>query len=383
MSGRGSVYQRPKSTGRWTAHVTWVDTAGERRQLKRGGFKSRKEAEQELTRMLGRIDLGVMVPPDRLIVEAWLEAWLEHVAKVVGRTPATVNGYRRALWPNAIPVIGQMRMQQVGPEDINRVFRRMAGKDRPCSASTIRNVYRVLRKSFADAERAGIVATNIVPRSSPPSSTAARAPKFPTWRFDELSAFLEHIQGDWFAPVLTALILTGARRGEICALRWADVDLEQSQLVIAHSITELPGGIVEGDTKSHRSRPVALDLDLVELLRLHRKDQEQWKFTVGAGWIDRDLVFPGPDGDFLKPNSLSRNFGRLVAAAPVPKIRLHDLRHTHATLMVESGRDAKTVSERLGHSTVAFTLDRYVKPSLDAQHEAANDFAARLRTSRR
>ena len=162
-------------------------------------------------------------------------------------------------------------------------------------------------------------------------------------------------------------------------LRWDDIDLDGRQVVIAHTVTDVGGELVTGTTKSHRSRPVGLDDHLVAVLRRHRAAQAEWRLLVGPGWVDRGLVFPAPDGDYLRPATLTQQFDRLVASAGVPRIRLHDLRHTHASLLVEAGRNPKLVSERLGHRDVAFTLNRYVKVSTEQQIEAANDFTRRLR----
>jgi integrase len=154
-----------------------------------------------------------------------------------------------------------------------------------------------------------------------------------------------------------------------------DVDLDGRTPTISRSVRDVDSVLIEGDTKTHEPRTIGLDASLVALLRHQRVAQNEWRLKVGPDWVDRDLVFPGPDGDYLKPGTLSQRFDRLIASAGLPRIRFHDLRHTHATLLVESGKDAKIVSQRLGHSTVAFTLDRYVKPSLQAHIDAADDFA--------
>jgi hypothetical protein len=178
------------------------------------GFRAEREAQQELTRMLTRIDHGVLVPPDQLTVDGWLTAWLEHLELVVHRAPATIYRYRSALWTNVVPAIGGMRMQRVTAEDCNRIYRNMAQLGR--SPRTTRLVYTILRKGFADAVDTDIVPVNVVERSKPPSTTAARPPILPTWTWDELNAFLDHVEDDWLGPVFTFLATTGSRRGEVC-----------------------------------------------------------------------------------------------------------------------------------------------------------------------
>jgi integrase len=288
-----------------------------------------------------------------------------------------VHGYRITLWAYAVPAIGAIRLQRVSAADLDAIYRTMA--TRGLSPRTIRYLYTILRKAFADAERQGLVPVNVVPRSTPPSTTAAKGPTMPVWTWDDLAAFLDHVDGRPLAAAITFAALTGCRRAEVVGLRWADVDLDARQMVVAHAVVDVGGQLVAGSTKTHRSRPVGLDDDLVGLLRRHRVAQNEWRLSVGAHWVDRDLVFPGPDGDHLDPARLSAAFKRYVADAGVPPIRFHDLRHSHASLLVDAGQNPKLVSERLGHATVGFTLDRYVKVSTVAQIDAANDFAARLR----
>jgi integrase len=163
-------------------------------------------------------------------------------------------------------------------------------------------------------------------------------------------------------------------------MRWSDVDLDAGTAVLARSLSDVGNVLIEGDTRNHRSRPIGLNDNLVRLLRRHRIAQNEWRLQVGPDWIDRVLVFRGPGGDFLKPATLSQRFDRLIARIDVPRIRVHDLRHTYATLQVEVGGagNAKTVSQQLGHADVTFTMNRYVKPSIQSQIDAANRFARRL-----
>lgn len=375
MSGRGSVYRRGAT---WTAHVKWQHQGGWK-QRKKGGHRTRRDAEQALTEMLGQLDLGVAVPADKLTVAGFLDGWLDHLEHVVGRKRSTVHGYRQTLLAYAVPAIGEMRVQKVTAADLDGIYRAMSR--RGLSPRTVRYLYSILRKAFGDAERKGIVATNVVTRSTPPSTVAAKAPTFSIWTWDELGSFLDHIDGRPHAAAITFAAFTGVRRGEVIGLRWSDVDLEHRQAVIVQTVTEVGSELVVGTTKSHRSRPVGLDDELVALLRRHRVAHNEWRLTMGRHWIDRDLVFPDAAGDFVRPETLSQQFDRLVATAGVPRIRFHDLRHTHATLLAEDGKNPKLISERLGHATVAFTLDRYVKVSTDTQIEAANDFSRRLRRS--
>ena len=371
---RGSVYRRGST---WTAHVEYRDPSGERRQRKAGGHKTRAEAEEEVRRLLRSVDLGTAVSPDRITFAQYLHEWIDHREAMGALQRTTLDSYREKIRNYLEPLAGDVALQRLRALDLDRVYRTMASRD--LSARTIRYTHSIARKALADAERQGLIETNPATRANPPTARAAKAPRFRVWTLAELAAFLDHVEGQAYGEALAFAALTGARRGEVCGLRWADVDLEQRVATIRHNVVELQGGGVEVKApKSHRERVVYFDPALVELLRRHRVAQAEWRLVVGEGWRDLDLVFPNPDGTHLRPDVLTRAFARHVKAAGLPAIRLHDLRHGHATALVESGADPATVSSRLGHATTQFTLDVYVKPSEARQAQAVDGLAALL-----
>lgn len=269
---------------------------------------------------------------------------------------------------------------ETDPLDLDGMYREMA--ENGLSPRSIRFAHSIAHKALADAERQGLVEFNAARRSNPPTSKSARAPKFRIWSAQELATFLAHSDSEPHGMAIRFAACTGARRGEVCGLRWADLDLDAGQAVIHHALIEMEGGGVREDTpKNHRERPISLDDDLVVRLRRHRSEQNEWRLQVGAGWKDDDLVFCGPDGSYLRPDVLSRRFRAYAKDAGVPKIRFHDLRHGHASGLIEAGYDAATVSSRLGHATTQFTLDVYVKPSTERQSAAAQAFADRVQAA--
>jgi len=152
--------------------------------------------------------------------------------------------------------------------------------------------------------------------------------------------------------------MTGLRRGELCGLRWADVDLDGGFLTVRRTITTVRHEIVEGDVKTKRSRRrVDLDPGTVDVLREHRKNQLEARLLIGAGYHDRGLVFANVDGAPWNPDSIGQAFKRLVASSGLPRISLHGLRHTHTSHLLAAGVNVKVVSERLGHASVSFTQD--------------------------
>jgi integrase len=374
MASRGSVYRRGAS---WTAHVSWGSGSG-KRQVKKGGYRTRKEAQAALTELLGSIDAGTFVAPSRLTVGRYLEGWQAGLA-TAGRRPTTIDRYGRMIGAYVMPRIGDVPLQQLSALDLDQLYAALATEGRHrgsggLSLRTVRYVHSILSKALGDAERKGLVSRNVARLASPPKVSATRAPEQATWTPDELRAFLAQVEDHRHGPAMRVAAMTGLRRSELCGLRWSDVDLDAAMLTVRQSVQLVGGRIVIGDVKTTRSRRrLDLDAGTVAVLRSHRRAQAAERLLVGAGWRDHGLVFTAPDGGPLNPDTITQWFGRWVERSELPQIRLHDLRHTHATHLLAVGVGIKIVSERLGHASVAFTLDCYghVLPGQQASAAAA------------
>ena len=191
-----------------------------------------------------------------------------------------------------------------------------------------------------------------------------------TWTPAETRTFLASVEGERLAAAWRLLIATGMRRGELLGLRWAVVDLKKNRLQINRALSIVDDELVWSAPKTARSRrTVSIDEETTRALQAHRKRQLEERVAAGEDWTDNDLVFCDELGSELHPDRFSRAFTQAARRAGVPKIRLHDLRHTWATLALQAGVHPKVVSERLGHATTSITLDIYshVQPELDAQ----------------
>ena len=179
------------------------------------------------------------------------------------------------------------------------------------------------------------------------------------------------------------MAFTGCRRGECLGLRWEDVDVDRRMLSVVQTLQRVRGqGIVIQPPKTKKGRrAIALDLDTVSVLKAHRVRQLEHRLQLADIWEDQGLVFPGHEGRPLDPSVLTHTFQRLVKKAGISRVRLHDLRHFHASLLLKEGTHPKVVQERLGHATISITLDTYnhVIPSLQA--EAADVFAGTMYTN--
>jgi integrase len=268
-----------------------------------------------------------------------------------------------------------VRRSHQGPDRRGAALQAAAGDARPERSSaepkTVRGIHVVLRKALADAERLGLVVRNAAAAANPPVP-----PKYEhtTWTAEQLARFLDAIESERLAAAFVLLATTGMRRGEALGLRWGDVDLEAGRLSIVQTITTVREQMVISPPKTARSRrSVSLDRMTVAALRDHRRRQNEERLRAGEAWSGvGDLVFTNEVGAPVHPSSLSRLFESSVRRSGLPRIRLHDLRHTYATVALAAGVHPKIVSERLGHATIAVTLDLYshVTPAIDAEAAA-------------
>jgi integrase len=369
-----------RKDNRWSYRVDLgPDPAtGKRRQVAKQGFRTRKEAEAALGELLRSISTGSIVGRSTTTTEEFLRQWLATQHHRLRAT--TLYSYEKAI-DRINRKFGKLPVQSLTPLLIESFYAELlrtgTSRGQPLSAKTVRNSHVVLRKALADAERLGLVVRNAAASARPP--TAARR-EFNTWSSDELREFFATIRDDRIFPALVVLATTGMRRGELLGLRWHDVDLDAGQVAIVQTLTTINGVPTFGATKSSRSRrTVYLDPQTVAVLREHRRRQREERLAAGPAWTATpDLVFRDEAGVHINPDRLTRQFSALVAASGLTPIRLHDLRHTYATLALKAGVHPKIVSERLGHATVGITLDLYSHVTPAIAREAAGVVADRI-----
>jgi integrase len=236
-------------------------------------------------------------------------------------------------------------------------------------------IHVVVHKAWGDAVKWQILSRNVADSTTPPRPQT-KEPK--TWTADDLRAFLGHIEGDRLSAAYFLAATTGLRRGEVLGLRWCDLDLAAPRLSVIQTLISVGGAASFSTPKTARGRrAVALDSTTVSALRAHRIRQLEERMALGLGAPSTDgLVFADIDGGPLHPSRFSEGFDRLVKAAGAPRINFHGLRHTHATLALAAGIHPKVVSDRLGHSTIAVTLDLYSHTVPGLEEAAAEKVAA-------
>lgn len=354
---------------------------GKRRHRWHTAGETRKAAERLLADLVKRQHDGDYRAPDRITLGDYLlERWLP--TKRAQLRPSTFDSYTRNVKNHVIPRLGPVPLQKLSPEDLDQFYAellasgKLNGDRKGLSVKTVRYIHGILRKALADAHRKGTVQRNVADLADPPKLSSAPKQPMRAWTAAQLREFLDGIREHRLYPTIYLAANTGMRRGEILGIRWEDIDLDELRLSVRQAVLNVSYRIEIADVKTESSRrTVDLDPRTAAVLRTWRKAQHEERRLVGLQPTDDSLVFADPDGSPIHPDSYSQSFDRLVAAASVPRIRLHDLRHTHATILLKAGVPAKVVSERLGHANVAFTMSVYQHILPGMQADAAHIFA--------
>ena len=334
---------------------------GERRQRKKGGFATAAEAASHRADMLKQIEQGVYASPRRLTVDEFLtKQWLPSLHRV---RPSTLRSYELHVRVHLVPALGGRKLQGLRPDHISRLWTTLLADG--MSATTVHHIHSTLRAAMQDAMRWGLVMKNVASLTAPPP--IARS-EMNTWTRAEVEVFLSAVKEDRLVCLYLVLATTGMRRGEALGLHWRDVDLDSQRLAIREQYVESGKRLYFDAPKTKRPRAIALDTFTVEALRRHKARQAAEKLAAGPAYEDADLVFATEIGSPIRPSTVSARFQRLLAKHKLRRIRLHDLRHTFATLALELGEHVVVVSDRLGHSTTKLTADTYshVTPTMQA-----------------
>jgi integrase len=350
---------------------------GKRRRRGVGGFKTKREAKAAEAEALRRIRDGVFVEPSRLTVGVYLtEMWLPSMVSQIRAT--TLGGYRHNVRAYIVPRLGDISLQRLTTARVGAFYGELVasgGKGgRPLSPKTVRYVHTTLRRALRDAMADGLVVRNVAAQARPPR---ARQVEMHTWTAAEVGTFLASAREDRLYAAWLLLATLGLRRGELLGLRWPDVDLITGRIAIRNTLVMVDGKPIMAEPKTAKGRrSLMLAPQVLEAVRAHRAHQAAERLSWGVDYTDSGVVVTTEDGRPMHPETLSGLFVRQAKRVGLPPIRLHDLRHSVASILLAQGVHPKVVSEQLGHATIALTLDTYshVIPSL--QQEAAGVMAA-------
>lgn len=342
---------------------------------------TRKDAQRLLAELVKKSHDGDYRAPDRVTVGQYLEQrWLP--IKKAQLRASTFDSYRRNIDNHVVPAIGTVPLQRLTPEHLDAFYGelltsgRRSGNGGGLSVKTVRNIHTMLHKALADAARKGTVPRNVATLADPPRLSSARRPEMTVWDADQLRQFLDEIAGHRLYSAFYLLATTGMRRGELLGLRWSDVDLERPSISVSRALVIVAYKPQLSDVKTGQGRrTIDLEPKTVAVLRAWKKRQMEEHMLTNVR-PDTGRMFAHPDGSCVNPDYFSQVFDRHLTKSALPRIRLHDLRHTHASILLKQGVPLKVVSERLGHSNPAFTLSVYQHLLPGMQADAAKAFSA-------
>jgi integrase len=375
MRTTGHIRQRTPGSRELRYSLGTDPATGKRRIATATVRGKRRDAEKELRRLLRTLDLNEHVNPSRMMVREWLTAWLGAIREEV--SPKTHERYGEIVDNFLSPELGALPIAKLAPSHISAAYTRWAtegrrdGKPGGLSPQSRRHIHRILRAALSRAVEQQVIARN------PADAFKKRLPKVErrtliTLNAEQSARLLEaiaHSRVYW--PVLLALS-TGMRRGEVLAVRWKNVDLECGTLRVMESLEQTKAGIRFKVPKSGRHRAITLPAYAIEELRRLKRQQAEALLALGIRQTGDTLLCSRADGEPHQPLSLTYEFARFMGRIKdLPRVRFHDLRHSHATQLLASGVHPKIASERLGHASVGITLDLYSHVTETMQNEAA------------
>jgi integrase len=376
---------RARSPNHWAIVIDLPDPETGKRRRKWHSFEgTKREAQVECARLISEIKGGLYVEPAKITVRQFLTRWLDHMKSQVA--PRTHERYCEIALRGLAPLLGDVLLPKLKAIRISAAYSRALTSGRRdgrggLSPRTVGHMHRILRQALKQAVDWDVLVRNPTDAVQPPK---VEQKEMRALDVGETAALLEAVRPTrMFIPVLLA-VTSGMRRGEITALRWRSVDLANGKLEVKTSAEQTKVGVREKETKSGKARTVTLAMLAIEELRRHKFKQAQEAqelLRLGVRQTDDSHVTAQIDGQPLKPNSLTHEFVRFIAGTKLPRIRFHDLRHTHATQLLKSNVHPKIVQERLGHEDVSTTLNLYSHVLPGMQDDAAKRVDAALRTA--
>ncbi len=383
---RGHIHKRQWKGRGGKVQVLWyvvVDIGqrddGRRQQKWHGGFKTRRDAERALAELVQSLEKQTYVTPQHVsLAEFARDEWLPTMRTQVKHS--TWDSYRRNLELHVFPVLGGTQLQQVTAGHLNGLYRSLLGSGHRNGTSgsapkTVRNIHIAVSKLLADAVDRGLVSRNIATSAKAPKPRKTGLTEIRFWTPEELSAFLQSMKDDRLYPLWHLAAMTGMRRGELLGLRWDDIDFGAKRVAVRQAVISVAYEVLVTTPKSHSARVIDLDPRSVDVLRQHRRAQDAEQVAAGDHYVENDRVFRKPDGTAIHPDVVRTMFELRVTRSGLKRIRFHDLRHTHTTIGLRAGVPVKVMSERLGHTTPAFTLQQYAHVIPGMQAEAAEAIA--------
>jgi integrase len=372
---------RERSPGRWAIVIDVRDPAtGKRRRKWHSFLGTKRQAQVECAKLIAEIKNGTALDPAKATLREYLERWLAHMATQV--SPRSAENYREVVEHWIVPALGNVQLARLQPEQIAQAYSNAlteGGKDgQGLSSRSVLLMHRTLSQSLKHAVIWKLRGDNPASFCKPPR---VERKEMKVLDLDCTASLIEFARGGR----ILFFALCGLRRAEVAALRWNRLDLDARRLSVSTSIEQTAQGVREKPPKTGKARSIALPALVVEELRRHRISQAEQLLALGVRQTDDAHICLREDGSPWPPRVLTYAFARVIRASGLTKVRLHDLRHGHATHLLVANTHPKVVQERLGHANIQLTLDTYshVLPSMQEDAAATIDAAIRAALKRR
>lgn len=369
-----AVYPKEKSKGNWVVRYDagYSSVTGKRIQKQRSGFKTKKEA----LAFLRAVEEQKAVPDEKFCEEPSLDPFKDFVVEwfnteyklEVGET--TFENRKYMLPKHLIPYFNTTPIGKITYKDLNAFYAQKVEKEK-LSEKTVREMHHILSMAFQYGVEEGLLKANPAKKAKPPKP---KGKEINPWTYDSVIKFLDQVEGTNRDAIYFLAVFSGMRRGELLGLKWTDINLGEGIISVQRSLayTSKKGLFLKNPkTKSSRRR-IEISHLVVEKLKEHKTKQDLHKKQMGNEYEDQDLVFPNIMGKLADPRKLLRDFYKQMSRAGVPRITFHDIRHTHATLLLLNGENPKVVQERLGHADISVTLNIYAHVLPGMQKKAAD-----------
>lgn len=356
-NGEGTIY-KDKKNNRWIAQAT-IDG-------KRKSFygKTRKEANEKLTKALSEVQRNVYIEPSKMKLSEWLDEWF-NTYKKPSLKPKTLESYKGLIDLYIKPEIGNIILKDLRPEPIQKLYNKKSKEG--LSPRTVKYIHTVLHGALKQAATNELIPRNYTEGAALPKQEKTKDIRILTQ--DEQKRFIDACKADYLGMAFILVLATGLRRGEILGLKWDDIDLTEGTLTVRNTINrikDMESGkyeIMHGTPKTKAGqRRIPIPANVVEMLKTYKPDPDERK----------GLVFPSTAGTPIEPRNLNRKFYKLMKQANIEGVNLHALRHTYCSSLLKNGVQPNIVKELMGHSSITVTLNIYAHIMPEEKHEAVN-----------
>lgn len=353
---------------KWYFNVYYTNDNGERKTKKGRGFASKLQATEAMREFETSLKKGTYIQPNKMTYREYMEKWLEGKATTV--KASTYGTYSSLVNNHILPAIGNVDLQKITPMKLEDLYRNLMKAGR-LSDENIQKVHSIIKDSLNKALRWDMILKNPAAVVDRPKASKK---EIEVWDTPEVHKFLEVAKLTRNHMAFLLAVTTGMRQGEILGLRWKDIDFLSGNLSIIQTLSHDGKELSIGAKTSAGNRVIAIDAETLNALEKHRLKYNEEKMASRNIYEDNNLVISTSVGTPLSPRNLVRSFDTIIEKAKVKKIRFHDLRHTHATLLLKQGVNPKIVAERLGHANVRITLDTYSHLLPTMQKDTAETF---------